>query len=73
MEQELLELTAQRYGKDLGECTPGEICAALPGEEGVKNALDRLVQRNVLEQVTGDAYRIEVKLLERWLLETRGE
>ena len=45
----------------------------MPGEDDVQNALDRLVQRNVLEQVTGDTYRIEVKLLERWLLETRGE
>ena len=70
---EKILLAVARISRTTGQASQREICAALPGEEGVKNALDRLVQRNVLEQVTGDAYRIEVKLLERWLLETRGE
>lgn len=66
-------LAVARISRTTGQAGLREICAALPGEEGVQEALDRLVQRNVLEQVSGDAYRIEVKLLERWLLETRGE
>ena len=66
-------LEVARISRTTGQASLREICAALPGEAGINDALDRLVQRNVLEQVTGDAYRIEVKLLERWLLETRGE
>ena len=65
-------LEVARISRTTGQASLREICAALPGEAGINDALDRLVQRNVLEQVTGDAYRIEVKLLERWLLETRG-
>ena len=66
-------LAVARISRTTGQAGLREICAALSGEEGVQEALDRLVQRNVLEQVSGDAYHIEVKLLERWLLETRGE
>lgn len=70
---EKILLAVARISRTTGQASLREICAALPGEDDVQNALDRLVQRNVLEQVTGDTYRIEVKLLERWLLETRGE
>ena len=41
---EKILLAVARISRTTGQASQREICAALPGEEGVKNALDRLVQ-----------------------------
>ena len=47
-------------------------CDCLNGEN-IQKYIDRLVDRNVLVKEGHDRYRIQVKLLELWLIHTMGE
>ena len=47
-------------------------CDCLNGEN-IQKYIDRLVDRNVLVKEGRDRYRIQVKLLELWLINTMGE
>ena len=67
-----LLLSIARQSKMAGYARLDDItCGNMPKEEIVPY-LERLVDRNVLLREGRDGYRIYVKLLQKWLIDTRG-
>lgn len=65
-------LSIARLSQNTGDACIGDItCAGLTLDE-IQTLVDRLVDRNVLVREGRDRYRIQVKLLEQWLIHVMG-
>lgn len=67
-----LLLCVARLSQASGYASLDDITCADLTQQEIRNHLDRLVDRNVLAREGRDGYWILVKLLEKWLIDTKG-
>lgn len=66
-------LSVARQSQSTGHANIGRITCGGMGREEMEALLRRLVDRNVLVKQGREDYRIQVELLEKWLIDTMGE